>query len=268
MAGMASEFVVGALYSRRDIAEQVNYPNPSDFNWTSGYTKHNGEFFIFCNVGCAGATGHDYPNRWLNDGLLWYGKTKTNISQPQIQQLLSGEFPVHLFWRGNTEADFTYAGRAYPLWAEEKSVPVEVLWSFDPAQAIAPAELAKTPVWKRGPPPWVGEMRVHRQDGPTKVYLMVLQGKVHDACPKLPSGSHLAKLGMSNSPKRRVTEMNVGFPAHFPFKWKLVRSVEYPSGQAAYEAEGKLLERCRREGKSDRGEFVVLSGAEVEVLLT
>src|SRR5688500_12468718 len=93
-------FSVGALYRREDVADRIGLGlRERGGNWLTGYTRVGGEFFVFANVGVAGRTGHDYANRWDGKRLIWFGKTATTRSQREVTDLLSGTFPVHVFWR-------------------------------------------------------------------------------------------------------------------------------------------------------------------------
>lgn len=206
-----THFDVGALYTRDEIAEHIQMPKERrGGNWDTGYDQFNGEYFLFCNVGNAGRTGHNYANRWCDGRLIWFGKSGTHLEQPQIQSLLSGQLPVHVFWRGKERAPFTYAGRGIAEGVRE-TTPVEVTWLFHTSQ-LATAEIVARPLWKRGPPPSIGERIIHKQDGPTSVYLMLLEGASSSTFPSLTDESKLVKIGMSNDPLRRLIELNSGIP--------------------------------------------------------
>jgi hypothetical protein len=265
---MATEFEIGAQYSRPDVADLIGMPEQRrGGNWHTGYDRWGDEFFIFCNVGSPGRTGHDYANRWYGTSLIWYGKTGTTVRQAQVRDLLSGHLPVHLFWRGRDRSPFTYAGLAYAQ-AVADTTPVEVTWELNALPMQVQAEMSGTPVWKRGPPPTVGERTIHRQDGPTSVYVMTLQGPVKAVFPDLADGMAVVKVGMSNDPRRRELELNCGFPPGCSLRWELFHRRQYPSGQAAFEAEGSMLERHRLKGQWIGGEFIYVQQAALSSLLT
>ena len=69
------EFVRGRTYTRAAITDMV-VPSPAakGGKWDTGILEHNGEFFIFANIGTPGRTGHDYSNRWEGSHLRWYHK--------------------------------------------------------------------------------------------------------------------------------------------------------------------------------------------------
>src|ERR1700694_2021399 len=55
------EFEVGRQYTRAQVQDALNVPEDQrDGDWLTGYTRFNDELFVFCNVGTAGRTGHDY----------------------------------------------------------------------------------------------------------------------------------------------------------------------------------------------------------------
>lgn len=261
-----TKFDVGKPYAREQVAERIGMPQERrGGNWDTGYDSFNGEYFIFCNIGVAGRTGHDYANRWHDNRLIWYAKSRSRLGQPQIEQLLSGQMPVHMFWRGKDRAAFTYAGLAVAESVQDTS-PVEVTWLLDSPASQVPDAVAQ-PLWRRGPPPAMGERNLYLQDGPTSVYVMVLDGSSPATFPTISVGGKLAKIGMSNDPTRRLVELNCGFPPGCVLRWAFVRAREYPSGHAAYEAEGSLLEQFRAAGKWVANEFVSVTEDELDELL-
>jgi hypothetical protein len=257
-ASSAAAFIVGKLYTREAIAEQIDLPTHlrKGGSWATGYMNWANQTFIFCNVGAAGRTGHDYPNQWSGKTLIWSGKSGSNPDQPAIRRMVSGDMIVHVFWRSTDRSPFTYAGRANAV-AVSGADPVQVIWSFD-AEANLGAIGPSSPVWRRGPPPVAGEQAIFKQDGPTSVYVMVLHGPVAMVFPGIDGETAIIKIGMSNAPGRRVEEMNAGFAPGCSIGWRLEAVREYPSGQDAYSAETALLERMRFEGYWIGGEFAKL----------
>lgn len=127
-----NQFIQGQKYTREEIAEQIELPARlrKGGAWATGYMRWENEVFIFCNVGVAGRTGHDYPNRWKGEELIWTGKTNSTKEQPLISAMIKGDVTVHIFWRREDRAPWTYAGRATAV-AVKDSVPVEVTWCFE-----------------------------------------------------------------------------------------------------------------------------------------
>jgi len=126
-------FVVGKKYSRKDIFSvlQLN-PFPIGGNWFTGYTKYLDEHYVFVNVNTAGRTGHNYGDRWLEDGsLFWHGKTNSHIGQPVIQDMIRKGAVVHFFTRDdNRDVEFVYQGIGTAVTVNLTS-PVEIIWRFD-----------------------------------------------------------------------------------------------------------------------------------------
>ncbi|MCA1492003.1 DUF3427 domain-containing protein [Ensifer sp. NBAIM29] len=121
---------VGNRYSRDDVQEMLHVPEAKrGGNWDTGYTEWDGQFFVFCNIDVAGRTGHDYNNYWDGPVLVWQAKNGTNIAQPQMQRLINGQMPVHIFHRQQDRMPFTYAGIGYPSQHEDTS-PVRMRWAF------------------------------------------------------------------------------------------------------------------------------------------
>lgn len=127
-----NSFRKGDLYSRKDIQEILNVPEDKRKGaWTTGYTSYNGDYYIFCNIGVAGKTGRNYDNKFIGKNLSWYGKTKTNINQNTIKNMISGEYKVHIFTReDNTNVNFIYQGEGKALEVKD-TVPVNILWGFE-----------------------------------------------------------------------------------------------------------------------------------------
>ncbi|MBY5538712.1 HNH endonuclease [Rhizobium leguminosarum] len=127
---MAFRAEQGRLFTRAEVQDILNVPaDVRGGDWSTGYTEYEDEFFVFCNIGVAGRTGHDYNNHWENDVLVWSAKNGTHLGQPQIAKLLSGQFPVHIFYRSEDRSPFVYAGEGHPAQVDDVQ-PVRVHWSF------------------------------------------------------------------------------------------------------------------------------------------
>ena len=251
-----SSFRKGQFYTRAEVAERIELPPELRHggNWDTGYSRWNGEFFIFCNVGIAGTTGHDYPNRWDGKGLLWTGKTGSRMGTPFVEEMLSGALPVHLFWRGEVRTPFTYAGLAAAAEVID-TIPVQVRWTFGSTPAAVQDSSPGDPIWRRGPPPAVGTHTVVREDGPTELYIMTLEGPAQALFPTMGEGLIPVKLGMSNDPIRRLAELNFGFPPVFR-RVALAPDANLLLGKEAFVDEGEIrsLKPCGRwMGENSRG---------------
>jgi hypothetical protein len=78
--------------------------------------------------------GHDYPNRWDGEQLVWSAKNRSNISQPVMRAVADGSLSAHIFHRSADRMPFTYAGRAKAAEIQD-TTPVILRWSFDQAPA-------------------------------------------------------------------------------------------------------------------------------------
>lgn len=131
-------FTYGAQYGRREVkAAVVGVAGTKGGPWDTGYAEHDGVFFIFCNIGSAGRTGHDYDNYFDGDDLIWRGRTGSTQDQPFIRRLTTEGTEVHVFWRDNERAPFTYGGRGRAL-KVTADVPVMVRWELSPDTSIPP----------------------------------------------------------------------------------------------------------------------------------
>lgn len=139
-------FTVGNKYTRREIKERVGLdPNARGGAWDTGYVQHAGADFVFCHVGHAGRTGHDYRNYFDGDDLVWRGKTGSHKHQPTIRRMTASGAEVHIFWRANDRDPFTYAGLGIASNAGSDDVPVEVRWRFRNFSSIYPDEVERDP---------------------------------------------------------------------------------------------------------------------------
>jgi 5-methylcytosine-specific restriction enzyme A len=100
--------------------------------WYTGLVRHDDAYFIFCNVGIAGRTGHDYGNYFDGDELDWSGASTSHKDQPAIKAITTVDTEVHVFYRVSDHDLFTYAGRASAIDVSD-SKPVRVVWRFSGA---------------------------------------------------------------------------------------------------------------------------------------
>lgn len=134
-------FVVNQKYSKTDIYKLCRVPvEKQKGNWNTGYTNYEGDWFIFCNVGVPGRTGHDYKNRFIGDELVWYGKTESHVGQASINSMLHPDGNIFVFYREEDRDPFTFAGKARAR-SHKQSVPVEIIWSFSDSAEQRPEVL-------------------------------------------------------------------------------------------------------------------------------
>lgn len=134
-------YEVGKAYTRNDIFALLGLqPMPTGGNWFTGYTEHDGETYIFCGIGTAGRTGHDYHNQLDGSNLRWFGKNGSRRYHQPIQAMLLPGAVVHVFYRRDDRSPFTYGGRAIAVSTVDSS-PVEVHWKL--IDGSAPFRLAE-----------------------------------------------------------------------------------------------------------------------------
>jgi len=133
-------FRVYGQYKRQDVFDVLGVQDPGGGNWYTGYNAHGDDWFIFCNIGTPGRTGHDYNNHFLGDELVWYGKTKSHLEQPSIQGLLNPAGHVYIFYREHDKDPFTFAGLGHPSRTRDVS-PVEIVWSLTDSLGSHPGRL-------------------------------------------------------------------------------------------------------------------------------
>lgn len=123
-------FLNGAAYARNDVFKAIGMdPLPKWGPFRNGYFEYDGAFFVFCNVGVPGRTGHDYPNRFDGEDLLWTGKTGSKRNHPSIMRMTSSNTEVHIFFRNDNREDFTYVGLGHAASVDD-DVPVGIRWKI------------------------------------------------------------------------------------------------------------------------------------------
>jgi Domain of unknown function (DUF3427)/HNH endonuclease len=130
-AGKPYPFIVGKDYQRKDVMLVVGVDDSGGGNWYTGYVSRGPDWFIFCNIGVSGRTGHDYQNGFQGDDLVWFGKNRSSISQHSIQSLLRPDGNTYVFYRDDNQKPFTFAGIGSPVSVTDET-PVKVLWSLRP----------------------------------------------------------------------------------------------------------------------------------------
>lgn len=130
-------FIIGKDYQRKDVLKAVGMDDPGGGNWYTGYVSHGPDWFIFCNIGVSGRTGHDYQNQFQGSDLIWFGKTRSSAKQPSVKSLLRPEGHTYIFYRDDNQRPFTFAGVGRPISVSEET-PVRVLWSLRPVMTDEP----------------------------------------------------------------------------------------------------------------------------------
>lgn len=130
----------------------------------------------------------------------------------------------------------------------EPAITAEDLQTGQIAQILAPS---------RGIPPTPGLRTSDYQDGDNHLYLMLLTAKAGallGPCHRFADYA-LVKVGRSNDPKRRLDEINAGFPKSAHFRWELINTYKFASADLAHELEQKLISEFADRFQSQGGEF-------------
>lgn len=122
--------------------------------------------------------------------------------------------------------------------------------------------------WKpsRGPAPSFGPSEADRLDGPTAVYILILEGTERwlGWTTLVPTGHDLLKVGLSNDIERRVEELNAGLPEVLGLRWRRHWAAQLPSGADAFALEQEVLRIAHQRGWSGAGEFVIAPASALE----
>ncbi len=147
-------FIVGKTYKRKDIYRVIGIPEDTKGgNWDTGYNKYKDDWFIFCNIGVAGRTGHDYNNQFVGNELVWFGKNRSKIETASIQSLISPIGKVYIFTRTSNKDPFMYAGIGKAKSVEDTS-PVKIVWEYvdenEFSPVVLPEEVLKVQKYREG----------------------------------------------------------------------------------------------------------------------
>ncbi len=109
----------------------------------------------------------------------------------------------------------------------------------------------------KGIPPSDGERTSTYEDGENMLYLMMLSGPCEVLMGKFGPhvGKTLVKVGRSNDPKRRLSEVNGGFPERSIYRWELKRQQSFSSVKDAHDQEDKLKKLFDDRFTSEGNEF-------------
>lgn len=117
-------------YTKKDIYKIIGIPTSTHGgNWDTGYNFFNNDFFIFANINIPGRTGHNYENRFEGNLLLWYAKTYTKLSNPQIKLLLNPPGYVYIFYRFDNSKPYIFSGTGIPF-SYQDTTPVQITWKI------------------------------------------------------------------------------------------------------------------------------------------
>ncbi|MGO4449086.1 hypothetical protein AB4Y96_09175 [Phyllobacterium sp. TAF24] len=118
----------------------------------------------------------------------------------------------------------------------------------------------------KGIPPSFGLRLIDAEDGGNSIYLMRFSGAAEVLLGSRPaySGKTIFKVGRSNDPKRRLSEINGGFPVPSLVKWELLNTHLYPDGQTAHDSETNLKASFDQSFLSLGGEFFLGGESDVQ----
>lgn len=130
----------------------------------------------------------------------------------------------------------------------EPSIDVDDLDSGPLEQVLSPS---------KGIPPVFGERSSNLEDGENYVYLMKFSGGADFLLgrSRRDTAEALVKVGRSNNPSRRLSEINTGFPERSISKWTLPNIQKFPDGKTAHAVEDTLKAEFDKLFYSQGGEF-------------
>ncbi|MCE0864453.1 HNH endonuclease [Pseudomonas alloputida] len=125
-------FNVGQEYTRAGVFALLGIPRPNGGKWYTGHFDHAGNHFLFCNIGGAGRTGHDYNNHFIDGRLVWYARSDAKLRHSLVSELVSQEGIVFVFYRLGDRDPFMFAGVATPFQVTDATdeSPLNVVWDF------------------------------------------------------------------------------------------------------------------------------------------
>ena len=124
-------FIIGNKYKRKDIYRIIGIiEDTKGGNWDTGYNKYKNDFFLFCNIGIPGRTGHRHADKFIGNDLIWVAKKGTHYNQPLMRELINPPGYVYIFYRTDQNSPFLYAGTAIPQKFVIDSSPFQIIWEL------------------------------------------------------------------------------------------------------------------------------------------
>jgi hypothetical protein len=121
----------GREYSLRELHILLGLPeDATGGSWFNGFQRHGGVFCVFASVR-AGRRQPERRDHWEGSVLFWSAKGDARLADEAIRDLVSGRWPVHIFWRRwsrGHEGGFTYAGLGVVHEARD-TTPATILWT-------------------------------------------------------------------------------------------------------------------------------------------
>ena len=84
-------FEINKIYTRETIGIILN-TNTKGGQWATGCASFNNEFYLFITIEGPGRTGHNYNDKFLENGLLeWHGRTGSHVNWPTMQNIINNK---------------------------------------------------------------------------------------------------------------------------------------------------------------------------------
>lgn len=151
---------------------------------------------------------------------------------------------------------------AEAVWQDFAEAPPELLADAAAKARQSLLQAARCqPSTSRGPVPHSGLSMITRLDGPTDVYVALLNGT---------GGNErrlFAKIGLSNDTTRRTDQLNFGFPPPLGLSWSIVATWTFPTAMLAYRTEQAILGSEAAAGRSAGSEFLIIEAGGLDALL-
>jgi len=198
---------------------------------------------------------HDFQDRWRFGQKVRRAWRVTN--RVHIKTIATNSYHSNYRFERTTRAKLlepeerrralTHQVRQVNVYGEEQT-RVENLSTGVLDQVLSPS---------RGIPPVFGERSSKLVDVENHLYLMLFAGgaEVLLGRPGDHVGQALVKVGRSNDPIRRLSEINAGFPERSVFTWTLANTQKFLDGQTAHKLEDRLKAKFDQSFRSQGGEF-------------
>lgn len=123
-------FEINKIYTRETIGIILN-TNTKGGQWATGCVSFNNEFYLFITIEGPGGTGHNYNDKFLENGLLeWHGRTGSHVNWPTMQKIINNKTNIYLFIRYNDSPQFKYIGLGKCIRYFDE-VPIRIYFDYE-----------------------------------------------------------------------------------------------------------------------------------------
>lgn len=135
-----SKLIVNDLYTKNDLYKIFNVSKEhQNGKWRNGYCEHEGEYFVFANLGIAGqgfgGVHFDYKNGIDQNGNLeWEAKNGSMIHHPSIQNLIKSKPFIFIRTKDVDEPYWKFIGHGKASKIKVNSSPVCLTWILHKVQ--------------------------------------------------------------------------------------------------------------------------------------